>query len=1092
MQSWTETRLWKHLTSSASPEGPSIEALLQQWMPDIQKVLNAGTSPLDFTLHDAEHSFRVAEWMAKIVPDDVLPQLSAYELALLLLSAYLHDIGMTPEQARVQRHWRHLVFGPTPEEQRLSPEETAEFQRWLDDEHDGLVPPLAKDGKAGEDDLRRAAELITYYARHKHNDWSGEWIRLHAKGALGSSEGWVEDLVRLCQSHHEGYAELVKEPFDPRPAGQHGEVVHLRYLACVLRVADILDVDPERTPPVLFQHRDIAPKSVIYWWKDHDFKVLLDGPTLVVHARPRSALIEKAVRDTAEWTRLELETCARLDREKPFSHSPFRTSEPLPHRWGFPESLLLQVRPRNDDYVYIDGAFRPNTAKLLELLSGIELYKEPLAAVRELLQNAFDAVKEQIALERLEGDPKDEKRTEAITALQSVELRFEEREGRFWLLCTDSGVGMTRAIIEKYLLVSGSSRRHDILDLERRCETAGFHLGRTGQFGIGVLSYFMLADHVEIRTRRSAERGDAETHGWWFQTEGVGSFGELRKDSQIRRGTTVSLRLRQDVVSNRNEFLSRLQEYLLEVLLRVPCACCFIVEKESRPCLRFDAGWQPIESRLVDGFIRTAETDFRADGNIDGPWLKEWGAVAERFRSALRWKTEVGYLRDGVSQYRLLIPFFELPGGRSGLFFDFDRDQGIARHLPVVDTLALTLGPELRTSFQGMKVRSVLADGELVCAEDRPYLEEITYFGQIDWEGSCSGQLTVDRSTLSLTADASQAVSWLKARSEKLQAMVLSEEPSSYAELSTILNPLVPPPSEVWWFVNAPDQAGLLWKALSFPAVSGSSLAALEKAVQARGDGRLVPIAQPFTVYRHRMNQEFGLGYGESWVCPNRPAVVSTSPLVIIPQFALLPPKSRQGVDFLKGEFPPVWISLAALGNRGEVETWLWNQDHPLVRAVEAQDLEWFESFERAQFSEGLQYPQISEDLLQTRGRSALYLMGILKYLSPENPDLEREWEDAEDFRPGFWRDLWDCVALDPPEIMHWVQETDGEGVLWISGLEDTDWIPATDPCIPQYLPDPGDEWRLTITYRNDAAEMTNRESARTDVRPKTLQTPQS
>jgi hypothetical protein len=265
MPTWTETRLWNQLTSSSSPERPRIEGLLQQWMPEIERILNAGTSPLDFTLHDAEHSFRVAEWMAKIVPDDVLPQLSAYELALFLLSAYLHDIGMTPEQARVQRHWRHLVFGSTPgEKEGLSREEAEEFQRWLDDERDWLVPPLARDGKADEGDLRQAAELITYYARHKHNDWSGAWIRQHVTGALGSYEGWIEDLVRLCQSHHEGYADLVKEAFDPRPAGRHGEVVHLRYLACVLRVADILDVDPERTPPVLFQHRDIAPKSVIY------------------------------------------------------------------------------------------------------------------------------------------------------------------------------------------------------------------------------------------------------------------------------------------------------------------------------------------------------------------------------------------------------------------------------------------------------------------------------------------------------------------------------------------------------------------------------------------------------------------------------------------------------------------------------------------------------------------------------------------------------------------------------------------------------------------------------------------------------------
>src|SRR4051794_20482310 len=323
MPSWTDTHLWKQLTSSTSPERPSVESLLQQWMPKIEEVLkHAGTSPLDFTLHDSEHSFRVAEWMTRIVPEDVLPQLGLYELALLLLSAYLHDIGMTPEQERVQRHWRHLVFGQdTPEKEGLSPEEAAEFQHWLDDEQGGLVPPLAQDGKTGEGELRLADELISYYARHKHNDWSADWIRQHATGVLDSYECWIEDLVLLCRSHHEEYNDLVKAAFDPRPVGGEGEVVNLRYLGCVLRVADILDIDPERTPPVLFQHRNIAPKSVIYWWKDHEVSVNPDGPALVVHARPDSAVAEKAVRDTAEGIRRELETCGRLSREKPFHNA---------------------------------------------------------------------------------------------------------------------------------------------------------------------------------------------------------------------------------------------------------------------------------------------------------------------------------------------------------------------------------------------------------------------------------------------------------------------------------------------------------------------------------------------------------------------------------------------------------------------------------------------------------------------------------------------------------------------------------------------------------------------------------------------------
>ena len=1068
MPTWTETRLWKQLISSSSPERPSIEGLFQQWVPEVEKVLNAGTSPLDFTLHDAEHSFRVAEWMAKIIPEEVLPKLSAYELALLLLSAYLHDIGMTPEQARVQRHWRHLVFGPAPvEEGGLSPEEAAEFQLWLDNERDGLVPPLAQDGRPNEADLRRAAELITYYARHKHNDWSGEWIRRNATGALGSYEGWAEDLVRVCQSHHEDYADLIEEAFDPRPVGRHGEVVHFRYLACVLRVADILDMDPERTPLVLFQHRDIAPESVIYWWKDHAFKALRDGSTLVVHARPESALVEKAVRDTAESIRRELEICARLGREKPFAHSTFRASEPLPHKWSFPESLALQIRPRDDDYVYIDGAFRPNTAKLLELLSGIQLYKEPLAAVRELLQNAFDAVKEQIALERLEGDPTDEKRSDAITALQSVELRFEERDGRFWLLCIDSGAGMTRAIIEKYLLVSGSSRRHDILELERRCEAAGFKLGRTGRFGIGVLSYFMLADHVEIRTRRSTERGDAEAHGWQFQTEGVGSFGELRRDSQIKRGTTVGLRLRREVVISRDEFLSRLRKYLLDTFLRLPCTFQLIAEGDSEPRLRLVAGWQPIDVfSLVDDFISESNEHYKSRVSRqkipkffldrDNLELSEWSAVAEHFRSASRWKSEVGTLPGGIGHYSLSVLFFELPGGRSRLFFDVDPKTGVAKSLPLFRAIGLTLPAKLRTSFQGMMVPCTSTDGKPL------HQWVLSYFVAIDWEDPSAGQITVDRSSFALTQEASEALAWLKSRGEQYQAMVLSEAPSDYSELNSILNPFAPASSEAWWFVNHPDLNGLRWERLSLSALSGSSLNILNRAVRAERNGQVISVAQSFEVNWEVESSGLSLEWGTgrfSRAQPSQLVVVNTAPLVVIPEFVPLRGKVSEDVGFVQCEFPPAWSSVAAFESGGDRELWLWNRAHPLSRTIEAEDLDWFASYRHSG------HLQISEDLLQTRGRSALYLMNILR-----SRGLTWQYHLAEDFRPGFWHELWNNLALKPAEIAAWIQQMDGEGYLIVLCPAGMKGIPAGDPRVPQYLPDPGGEWKLTITYKDDSA----------------------
>jgi len=280
-------------------------------------------------------------------------------------------------------------------------------------------------------------------------------------------------------------------------------VVHLRYLACVLRIADILEFDPERTPSVIFHHRDVSPSSRIYWWKDHAVTLVQEGNNLRVHARPSDAPTEHTIRLMVDAINTELQICRALDEQTHFKICPGMDRE-LPHRWDLSTTASLHIVPREGTYEYINGSFRPDTEKLLQLLSGTALYGNPLIAVRELLQNAFDAVREKIAYSRLsQSCPSDPQLASKIGELQTVLLSFEIDNDGIWLVCTDNGIGMTRSIIENHLLVSGTSARHDVLDLERKCLKEGFLLGRTGQFGIGVLSYFMISDRVIINTKRS-------------------------------------------------------------------------------------------------------------------------------------------------------------------------------------------------------------------------------------------------------------------------------------------------------------------------------------------------------------------------------------------------------------------------------------------------------------------------------------------------------------------------------------------------------------------------------------------------------------
>ena len=102
---------------------------MKAWLDDVEILLaKGGTAPLNFTLHDDDHSFRVAKRMVELLPDETLGRLSDFELALLLSSAYLHDIGMNPRREIVGQVRDFLLSGESAD---LNVHEGRELQRWL-------------------------------------------------------------------------------------------------------------------------------------------------------------------------------------------------------------------------------------------------------------------------------------------------------------------------------------------------------------------------------------------------------------------------------------------------------------------------------------------------------------------------------------------------------------------------------------------------------------------------------------------------------------------------------------------------------------------------------------------------------------------------------------------------------------------------------------------------------------------------------------------------------------------------------------------------------------------------------------------------
>jgi molecular chaperone HtpG len=165
-------------------------------------------------------------------------------------------------------------------------------------------------------------------------------------------------------------------------------------------------------------------------------------------------------------------------------------------------------------------AFQVDLHGVVDLLAR-HLYSGPRVYVRELLQNGVDAITARRAL-----DP-------ACPA--TVRLR-PLADGS--LLVVDSGVGLTRAEAEELLATVGRSSKRD-LDLG---------LGREeflGQFGIGLLSAFMVADRIEL-VSRSARDPEAPAVRWRGHADGSYDLVEL-PGADLPAGSTVRLRPRRDM-----------------------------------------------------------------------------------------------------------------------------------------------------------------------------------------------------------------------------------------------------------------------------------------------------------------------------------------------------------------------------------------------------------------------------------------------------------------------------------------------------------------------------------------------------------------
>lgn len=160
--------------------------------------------------------------------------------------------------------------------------------------------------------------------------------------------------------------------------------------------------------------------------------------------------------------------------------------------------------------------FQVNLSGMINILSN-HLYSNPKVYLRELMQNAVDAITARKAL-----DPQFEGR---------ITVELTGSEDHTTLIIEDNGVGLQEEEVHQFLAMIGQSSKGGGQDFLTR-ETSFI-----GRFGIGLLSCFMVSDEIVMLTQSASGGPSLE---WRGKPDGTYSIRKL--DISLAPGTKVFLR----------------------------------------------------------------------------------------------------------------------------------------------------------------------------------------------------------------------------------------------------------------------------------------------------------------------------------------------------------------------------------------------------------------------------------------------------------------------------------------------------------------------------------------------------------------------
>ncbi|MGL4981633.1 MAG: HD domain-containing protein [Treponemataceae bacterium] len=500
-----------------------------------------------YSLHDKSHSEAIINNIIRIIGFETLEKLSAIDLWLIISVAYYHDIGMAvfaSAKDAVFNNKDFLCFI-----KKIQAEENSPLYEY------GICFEIREEkiyyvaNELTSKNYDSAKFLLAEFIRQKHADRAIDIIEEESSINLAGSpipKRIIQILSRICAVHCQSFSQVMELPITE--VGIDTDDCHPRYIACLLRLGDLLDMDSNRFSEILLKTLKTIPIDSIQH-KEKDLSI--------THIRIDRIKIEAtAVCNSYEVADLTNRWFSYIDDEIYDQTKNWNDIVPETSYGFLPTVGELKVSLK--DYDTFDGKTRPSFSvdpqKIIELLQGTGLYKEPYQSIRELLQNATDATLLRIFAERQEdGSTLEKKDLQNYCKDYPINITLESKivcdEKIIWTVTIcDNGIGMSKTDLS-YLTTTGkSSKNTEKLNLIKQMPE---WMKPSGTFGIGFQSVFLLTDVVEITTRKIHQEYslDVSLNNPAGKNEGA-IFFKTNTQCKQKYGTKVSFNLECEKVPN--------------------------------------------------------------------------------------------------------------------------------------------------------------------------------------------------------------------------------------------------------------------------------------------------------------------------------------------------------------------------------------------------------------------------------------------------------------------------------------------------------------------------------------------------------------